>query len=91
MDSAQRTLSLCWRSDYQQQDVYRFGGNAYFDGKEQQEEVYFFIEDKERVKDQLIHEFESDAKKYGLNSPKDTIVIDVVKLSLGMGVGVVVD
>lgn len=53
--------------------------------------MYFFIEDKERVKDQLIHEFESEAKKYGLNSPKDTIVIDVVKLSLGMGVGVVVD
>ena len=64
---------------------------AYFDGKEQQEEVHFFIEDKERVKDQLIHEFESEAKKYGLDSPKDTIVIDVVKLSLGMGVGVVVD
>lgn len=51
----------------------------------------FFTEDKERVKEQLISEFESEAKKHGLESPKDTIVIDVVKLSLGMGVGVVAD
>ena len=38
----------------------------------------------------LISEFEMEAKKHGLESPKDAIVIDVVKLSLGMGVGPVV-
>lgn len=42
------------------------------------------------MKERLISEFETEAKKHGLESPKDAIVIDVVKLSLGMGVGLVV-
>lgn len=46
--------------------------------------------DKECVKVRLISEFETEAKKHGLESPKDAIVIDVVKLSLGMGVSHVI-